>query len=243
MFKSSGQAQRHAGRERRVALAYTESSNIDALGSSEASNLIDAFSRFEKSDCVGEVDPQTARRGRWVLIYGILQTLAAVSVDAPGVKYSDGVGYHLCARIKKPSWSREEGLFLDAKHEMSHCWLAPQRWAEDEDDAQQDTPNAFSRSPPGMSASTSDTGSSIGTRSSYAVLRQSHYGHEMELPLRRRELMVSRQESSPSISSMGSFLALDDHAKRGRKGHDSYNETPLLNRGLSPVIRDFDAEP
>lgn len=244
MFKSSGQAQRHAGRERRVALAYTESTNIDALGSSYASSsLVDAFSRFEKSDCVGEIDPQTARRGRWVMICGILQTLAAVSVDAPGVKDTANVSYHLSAKIKKPSWSREAGLFADAKHEMSHCWTAPQRWDEEGEDTEPEASHTFSRSPPGMSTSASETGSSVRTSSSHAARRQPYYVHEMELPLRRRELMVSRQESTPSISSMGSFLALDDAGKRRMTGHEMYNETPLLNRGLSPVIRDFDAEP
>lgn len=244
MFKSSSQGQRHAGRERRVALSYTESTNIDALGSSYASSsLVDAFSRFEKGDCVGEIDPQTARRGRWVLLYGILQTLAAVSVDAPGAKHTANVPYHLNAKVKKPAWSREGGFFVDAKHEISHCWTSPQRWDEEEEDAQQETLNTLSRSPPGMSTSASETGSSVRTSSSHAARRQPYYGHEVELPLRRRETMVSRQESTPSISSMGSFLALDDSGKRGRRGHEAYSETPLLNRGMSPMIRDFDAEP
>ena len=251
MFKPGGQAQRHAGRERRVALAYTESTNIDALGSSYASSsLVDAFSRFEKSDCIGETDPQMARRGRWVVIYGVLQTLAAVSVDAPGIKYTSNVGYHLSAKTKKPSWSREGGLFVDARHELSHCWTAPQRWDEEEEDEEereedvrQATLNALSRSPPGMSTSASETGSSVRTSSSHAARRQPYLSQEVDLPLRRREMMVSRQESTPSISSMGSFLALDDHAKGGRRGREAYNETPLLSRGLSPVIRDFDEEP
>jgi hypothetical protein len=51
--------------ERRVQLAYTEATNMLVLGSDfTQSDLIDAFSKFEKVDRVGEVDPSTARRGR-----------------------------------------------------------------------------------------------------------------------------------------------------------------------------------
>ena len=74
--------------ERRVHLAYTESTNIYALGGDKptGSNLPSAFTRFEKSDRVGAVDPATARLGRWVLLYGILQTLASVAVDSPSAR-------------------------------------------------------------------------------------------------------------------------------------------------------------
>lgn len=143
MFKSSTSStslqQKQANRDRRVALAYTESTNIEALDASSPSpsGLIDAFSRFEKNDLVADVDPAMARRGRWVLLYGILQALAPVSVDAPGVKYSDSVAYHLSARLKKPSWVKERGqtsgLFGEVRHDMSHCWTVPATWNSETD--------------------------------------------------------------------------------------------------------------
>ncbi|KAK0625375.1 hypothetical protein B0T17DRAFT_480121, partial [Bombardia bombarda] len=128
--------------ERRIQLAYTESTNICMLGSDFAhSDLIDAFSKFEKADRVGEVDPSTARRGRWVLIYGILQTLASVSVDAPNVRYHIDVPYHLSPRLKgakMPPWKTGGGPSNaaaggannpeEAAHELSHCWVAPRTW-------------------------------------------------------------------------------------------------------------------
>lgn len=121
--------------ERRIQLAYTEATNICILGSDFThSNLVDAFSKFEKSDQVGEVDPSTARRGRWVLIYGILQTLASVSVDAPTVRYRDGVSYHLSPRlkgVKMPPWKTSGGARPnphEAAHELSHCWTVPATW-------------------------------------------------------------------------------------------------------------------
>lgn len=127
--------------ERRIQLAYTEATNICILGSDFThSALIDAFGKFEKTDRVGEVDPSLARRGRWVLVYGILQTLASVSVDAPNVRYRDDVSYHLSPRLKgakMPPWKtgppHTQGANLqhspeEASHELSHCWVVYHSW-------------------------------------------------------------------------------------------------------------------
>ncbi|KAH8881679.1 hypothetical protein GQ53DRAFT_600923, partial [Thozetella sp. PMI_491] len=121
--------------ERRIQLAYTEATNICILGSDFThSELTEAFGKFEKSDHVGGVDPSTARLGRWTLLYGILQTLASVSVDAPNMRYREGVIYHLSPRLKGakvPPWkssSSSQPIMEEAVHELSHCWLAPREW-------------------------------------------------------------------------------------------------------------------
>ncbi|KAI0837008.1 hypothetical protein F5Y06DRAFT_90024 [Hypoxylon sp. FL0890] len=118
--------------ERRAQLAYTEATNIYILGSDfTQSDLIESFVKFEKADQVGIVDPFVARRGRWVLIYGILQTLASVAVDAPNVRYKDNVLYHLSPRFKgtkAPPWKSASAPAAEALHELSHCWLAPRTW-------------------------------------------------------------------------------------------------------------------
>ncbi|KAK5662649.1 hypothetical protein OQA88_8564 [Cercophora sp. LCS_1] len=122
--------------ERRIQLAYTEATNICILGSEFThSDLIDAFGKFEKADRISEVDPSTARRGRWVLIYGVLQTLASVSVDAPNVRYRDDVPYHLSPRLKgakMPPWKTGSAQHSpnpdEASHELSHCWVVPRTW-------------------------------------------------------------------------------------------------------------------
>ncbi|KAM0279195.1 hypothetical protein ACHAQH_004740 [Verticillium albo-atrum] len=147
MFKSSrkpaASSSRGGALERRVQLAYTEATNIYVLGSEFThSDLIDGFVKFEKTDAVGEVDPAVARRGRWVLVYGILQTLASVSVDVPGVRYRDDVAYHLSVRLrgaKVPPWKGNSGSAAqvrgmgEAAHEMSHCWTVPRTWRGDDD--------------------------------------------------------------------------------------------------------------
>ncbi|KAK8132416.1 hypothetical protein PG999_000589 [Apiospora kogelbergensis] len=118
--------------ERRVQLAYTEATNIYILGSDLVqSPLVDGFVKFEKSDQVGAVDPSLARRGRWVLVYAVLQTLASVSGDSPNVRYRDGVAYHLSPRLKgtkTPPWKGVASPALEAAHELSYCWLAPRAW-------------------------------------------------------------------------------------------------------------------
>ncbi|KAK0725285.1 hypothetical protein B0H67DRAFT_570143 [Lasiosphaeris hirsuta] len=137
----NGNAGRPGAVERRIQLAYTEATNICILGSEFMhSDLIDAFGKFEKADRISEVDPSTARRGRWVLIYGVLQTLASVSVDAPNVRYRDDVPYHLSPRLKgakMPPWKTgtnqnfnggHSGNTEEAAHELSHCWTAPRTW-------------------------------------------------------------------------------------------------------------------
>ncbi|KAI0179066.1 hypothetical protein GGR52DRAFT_288191 [Hypoxylon sp. FL1284] len=118
--------------ERRAQLAYTEATNIYILGSDfEQPDLIESFVRFEKADHIGAVDPFVARRGRWVLIYGVLQTLASVSVDSPNVRYKDNVTYHLSPRFKgtkAPPWKGASAPAAEASHELSHCWVAPRTW-------------------------------------------------------------------------------------------------------------------
>ncbi|TVY75892.1 hypothetical protein LSUE1_G009137 [Lachnellula suecica] len=116
--------------ERRAALAYTESTNIYLLGSDFVSNdLVEAFVKFEKGDRGGDVDPYAARRGRWVLIYGILQSLASVSIDTPNMRFTNGVTYHLNPRLRgTPPWKGANQNAEEAAHVGSYCWKIPETW-------------------------------------------------------------------------------------------------------------------
>ncbi|KAI9815934.1 MAG: hypothetical protein M1827_001926 [Pycnora praestabilis] len=112
-------------RETRIALAYSEASNINTMGSNaEANELVQEFMRFEKSDRSGDVDPYEARRGRWILIYGILQVLATVSVDTPDMRHDREVQYFLNPRLRgTPPWisDTKDGI-KEATHTASYCW-------------------------------------------------------------------------------------------------------------------------
>ena len=117
---------------RRKALSYAEASNVYTLRDQYMhTDLVTNFIRFEQSDCIESLDPFEARRGRWILIYGILQVLATISVDSPNLRYKEGAQYHLCPQMKGVVPWAERGAppEEEAEHTRSHCWLAPETWA------------------------------------------------------------------------------------------------------------------
>ncbi|KAA8912991.1 hypothetical protein FN846DRAFT_897354 [Sphaerosporella brunnea] len=107
-----------------AALALTESTNIEALRSSSTPNpLLEAFQLHEKSTPAHEVSPHDARKGRWIMIYGVLQTLAAVAVDAPGLLWTDAVEYWINPRLRDtPPWGKP-AVPDERSHFRSHCWV------------------------------------------------------------------------------------------------------------------------
>lgn len=111
-----------------MALALSESTNIEALYSSKTINpLVEAFNYHEKSLPASDIAPHDARKGRWIMIYGVLQTLASIAVDAPGIKWIDGVEYPLNARLRgTPPWSHKHSDIEqdERSHFRSHCWVS-----------------------------------------------------------------------------------------------------------------------
>lgn len=119
-----------------AALALSESTNIEALRSSTTSNpLLEAFQVHEKSTPANEISPHDARKGRWIMIYGVLQTLASVAVDAPGINWTEGVEYWINPKLRDtPPWGKavtptvpqsptgEKGD--ERSHFRSHCWVS-----------------------------------------------------------------------------------------------------------------------
>ncbi|KAI4202508.1 MAG: hypothetical protein LQ346_001971 [Caloplaca aetnensis] len=118
---------------RRKALSYAEASNVYTLRDQFVhTELISNFIRFEQSDMIEGVDPFEARRGRWILIYGILQILATVSVDSPKLRYKDGAQYHLSPTMKGiVPWAEDESQpEPEAEHTRSYCWTVPNTWSK-----------------------------------------------------------------------------------------------------------------
>ncbi|QPC73449.1 hypothetical protein HYE68_004201 [Fusarium pseudograminearum] len=125
--------------EKRIRLAYAESYNENEMDNGFVTNsLVQAFERFEKTDDIGNMSPATARRSRWIIIYGILQSLASVSVDDERVQYSDKVDYHLSPRlegVKIPPWKRGPNENIgEGAHEKSYCWTEETNRKEEEDE-------------------------------------------------------------------------------------------------------------
>ncbi|KAL8919366.1 MAG: hypothetical protein Q9208_006819 [Pyrenodesmia sp. 3 TL-2023] len=116
--------------EKRTLHACAEASNALLVGAETSTNgLVEAFLRFEKNDLVSEANPREVRQGRWMLLYGILQVLATISVDTPGLCSTD-VPYFLNPRFKgNPPWRGEADPVLEeASPELSHCWTVPKTW-------------------------------------------------------------------------------------------------------------------
>ena len=112
--------------EKRIVHAYSEASNALLLGPEVASNgLVEAYQKFERTDHLGEINPRDARKGRWILLYGILETLSTISADTPNLFFTNAVSYFLNPRLKgTPPWMTGKGSFFEEASPMvSHCWM------------------------------------------------------------------------------------------------------------------------
>lgn len=67
-----------------------------------------------------------------MLLYGVLQVLATLSVDVPDLCFSDGVSYFVNARLKgTPPWEGgAEAVFEEASHKASYCWKTTESWGK-----------------------------------------------------------------------------------------------------------------
>lgn len=136
-----------------VLKAIKGSHNIDA---EHQTPFLEAFRNFEYKQASGSTvdDLWDLRSGQWLFLYAVIQSLPMLVVDAPGIRYTQGVEYFLCEvpRSGVP-WAHEdttrartwfgvggggqvvslptdivehgvEGVFR-----RSHCWKRAQQWA------------------------------------------------------------------------------------------------------------------
>ena len=115
--------------EKRIALAYSEATNLPKLQKAsdfEANGLVDAFIKFEQSNHHTEAEPRAARKGRWMMLYVILQVLSKISVDTPDLYFAGDVSYFLNPRLKgTPPWSygsAQGHVYEEAHSKLAHCW-------------------------------------------------------------------------------------------------------------------------
>lgn len=116
--------------------------------------FLDKFKEFEIREAKGKLAPDLAdqRIGYWLFLYVVIQSLPTLVVDAPGLKYTEGVEYFLCEPpMGNPPWvddrqvrkmwyevtgggglvelSADAVLFsVEAIYHRSHCWLAGKQW-------------------------------------------------------------------------------------------------------------------
>jgi hypothetical protein len=134
-------------------LILLKSHNIDT----DRLNLpfLNAFKEFELKEAKGCTDTDLAeqRVGYWIFLYVVIQCLPMLVVDAPGLKYTEGVEYFLCqppvgnlpwmegaGQVRKVWYevSGGEGIVelsadvvmfsVEATYHRSHCWLAAKIW-------------------------------------------------------------------------------------------------------------------
>lgn len=89
------------------------SHNSDALNPNDPNEFVAAYEKLEHDFGSGRNldDIIEARRGRWVFMYCVLQSLPMTVVDAVGCQYSDGVEYFLCENVKGSlPWERSQSV-------------------------------------------------------------------------------------------------------------------------------------
>lgn len=85
-----------------LTLVLRNSYNADALERQPPNQFVAAYEKLEQDFASGKNldDITEARRGRWIFIYCVLQSLPMTVVDAVGCQYGDGVEYFLCENLK-----------------------------------------------------------------------------------------------------------------------------------------------
>ncbi|KAH6608657.1 hypothetical protein Trco_002003 [Trichoderma cornu-damae] len=118
--------------------------------------FLDHFKEFEAREAKGKTsqDLVDQRIGYFIFLYVVLQSLPALVVDAPDLKFAEGVEYFLCQPpMGNPPWvedkqvrkmwyevaggggyvelSADAVMFsVEAIYHRSHCWLAAKMWEE-----------------------------------------------------------------------------------------------------------------
>jgi hypothetical protein len=117
--------------------------------------FLHAFTAFESKESRGKNCQELIdqRYGHWIFLYAVIQSLPMLVIDAPGVKFSEGVEYFLCqppmgglpwlsdAGGPRKEWYGvgESGTVvslpsdvvnygMEATYNRSHCWQIANKW-------------------------------------------------------------------------------------------------------------------
>ncbi|WEW54747.1 hypothetical protein PRK78_000172 [Emydomyces testavorans] len=119
--------------------------------------FLESFTQFERRVGHGKTTDELSdnRCGQWLFLYAVLQSLPMVVVDAPNVKFSEGVEYFLCIPPRGGSpWCKDDpksgrswfgvaggsGVVnlpsdviangVEGIYRRSHCWQVAAKWAD-----------------------------------------------------------------------------------------------------------------
>lgn len=136
-----------------IAKMLKNSHNADA---EQQTAFLEAFRHFEQKQFSGKNMDEMweLRTGHWLFMYAVIQSLPMLVVDAPGVRFTEGVEYFLCEvpRSGVP-WAREDtnrtrtwfGVAggsqvvslptdivehgVEGTFRRSHCWKMAEKWS------------------------------------------------------------------------------------------------------------------
>ncbi|KAF2642101.1 hypothetical protein P280DRAFT_468550 [Massarina eburnea CBS 473.64] len=139
-----------------IATMIKHSHNEDA---EKVTPFLDAFRHWEKkqsSGCTME-ELWEQRAGQWLFLYAVIQSLPMLTVDAPGLRFTDGVEYFLCEVPRSGTpWCRDDSTHnrrwfgvdggskvvslptdvvdhgVDGVFRRSHCWTMATVWAQND---------------------------------------------------------------------------------------------------------------
>ena len=140
-------------RDDEINKALMQSYNRESM---KATPFLEAFMAYERRTAHGKSIEEIAdlRYGQWIFMYAVIQTLPLLVVDAPGVRWTQGVEYFLCEVPKgSPPWvqesaSQKQSVYriaggsamvtlpadvvehsVDGIYRRSHCWQVADKWA------------------------------------------------------------------------------------------------------------------
>ena len=114
--------------------------------------FLDAYKAFERKQCHGHstIETNDQRYGHWLFLYSIMQSLPLLVIDAPGIRWGEGVEYFLCQppkggvpwanHARKTSWySIADGKMVNLPSDVveygvegiflrSHAWEQAAKW-------------------------------------------------------------------------------------------------------------------
>lgn len=135
-----------------IDLLLNASYNTDAH---KSTSFMTAYRHFERKTAYHKTlrEIQDQRNGYWIFLYAVLQSLPLLVIDAPGLKYTEGVEYFLCEPPKGGfPWSKDDSSrrkswygipggqsMVSLPHDVvdhgvegiyrrSHCWVVAERW-------------------------------------------------------------------------------------------------------------------
>lgn len=110
-------------RAEEIQTVLTNSYNQDSLQEHTENSLVKAFIEMEREFGTNKTIEELAgaRRGAWVFMYCVLQTLVMGVIDAQGLTYGEGVEYFLCENVKgSPPWEKGSNR---RQTRMTGMWL------------------------------------------------------------------------------------------------------------------------